>query len=174
MDKQHHTDKLGIFGLATFNTLVLVMVGLGTVYWNGGVPSITRTTETGTRLGLFLYLWGTTWWTTKRAITGIDLSNGHRHTGTLLGRGFLWGGMNGCSFLVGLVFITELPTIEWTAFAQLLSAMPLIVLFGGIPAFPIGGIIGLILAMIVSCLVSINTVCRAPRTLKKDVLPCPL
>ena len=172
MDKRHASDPLALFGFATFLTMVLVVAVLGTVYWNGGVPGVTRAAGTGTRLSLFLYLWGGTWWTTKQAMRSIELPQAHRQAETLLVRSFLWGGINGWFFLLGLMLVAEFPALDWSILVGFVSALPIALLFGGIPAFLIGGIIGLILATVVLFLVSINTVLCARCSPRKDHAPC--
>ena len=143
------TDRLLVWSLATFHTGLFVICLVIVLYWNGTLGDLLHNLNTLIGLTFFVVLWCTTWWCTRKARRGITLLTpaGLLPSGELLSRGTAWGGVNGILFAVilflGLGISSTIPA-------------PLYALFLSIPAFFIGGIVGVLLAVVDSTLLAIS------------------
>jgi hypothetical protein len=99
--------RLATWALASFHATFLVIAAVLIVFTRGGLGSLLASLNTLVGLGLFIALWVTTFFTTERALEGIDLAQ-DRDERTFARRAFRWGAANGMAFLavLGLVLIT--------------------------------------------------------------------
>jgi hypothetical protein len=134
--------------LGTFHTVALALVLLLLVYPRGGLGATLVNLSTVTGLALFVALWTTTLFTTRRAIAGLDLLGGA--TAGFHRRALRWGGVNGMLFFVCLVAILVVNAILTAPPAANAGAIFLTAAFYGMFglafAFVIGALVGIVLA----------------------------
>lgn len=99
--------QLVTWSLATFHATVFVLAIVLFAYSRGALGPALSGLNTLVGLGLFVALWATTYFTTARALRGLDLVGSARDSGGYGRRAFRWGGANGMSFLavLGIVAI---------------------------------------------------------------------
>jgi hypothetical protein len=138
--------RLVTWSLATFHATVFVLVIVLFGYSGGGLGGALGGLNTFVGLGLFLALWATTYFTTSRALRGLDLIGSGRDRGTYPRRAVRWGAANGISFLAILGIVAILTAISNTRPGQVTSG----ILFPALLILPIalavsavvGGVIG--------------------------------
>jgi len=137
--------------LGTFHPVALITLAVVVLYLGGGLSSVLDSLGTLPGLALFLALWFTSVWSTKRALRGalgpaLEL---RLSLGDVVGRALIRGGLNGLAFLPFLALILGV-----SALIQSPTSAPFIVVIGGlafasvgaIAAFTIGCIVGIVFA----------------------------
>jgi hypothetical protein len=152
MPVSSRTNQLLIWCLSAFQTAGLVLVLVTLIYVSGDLGETLDGLNTGVGLGLYGVLWATNWWATRRAIEGLDLIDPTRPVtgGALIGRGLLWGGVNGVLFLVVLLvpLLLIVATSEDATVLGMFAILAYLVFIGGIASFIVGSVIGLAFASI--------------------------
>ncbi len=99
--------KLVTWSLATFHATAFVLAIVLFAYSRDALGAGLSGLNTFVGLGLFVALWATTYFTTSRALKGLDLIGSARDRDGYVRRTFRWGAANGMSFLVilGIVAI---------------------------------------------------------------------
>lgn len=99
--------KLVTWSLATFHATAFVLAIVLFAYSRDALGAGLSGLNTFVGLGLFVALWATTYFTTSRALMGLDLIASARDRDDYVRRTFRWGAANGMSFLVilGIVAI---------------------------------------------------------------------
>lgn len=144
-------DRLVSWVLGTFHAAFLITVAVVVLYLTGGLNSLLDSLGTLPGLALFLALWFTSVWSSRRALRGA-LGPGLEvmlPTSDVVGRAFICGGLNGLAFLPFLALILGI-----VALIQSPTSAPFVVLVGGIvfasfgavAAFIIGSIVGVLFA----------------------------
>jgi hypothetical protein len=177
MDKHPFPNRALTFGLATFHTVFFVVFLVLLLYSRGILGSLLAGLNTLTGYAVFGVLWGTTWWTTRRALRGylkgIDQDGGLNWTaevlkgqlgwGWVVARGVIWGGVNGFLFLIALALILAIYFLALTI-GSLLGAgilpdasltLILLALIGSPLGAVVGGVTGFILAIIDSAVLGV-------------------
>lgn len=96
-------DPLRRWTLASFHAATLLVAPLALLYAVGALGSLLQGVHTATGLGLYLALWGLTWWTNGRWLAATDF-DGLRGT---IRPAATWGAVTGVCFLfVLLVAVT--------------------------------------------------------------------
>lgn len=135
--------------LGTFHSATLVALLVRFAYPGGGLQFPLSSLNTLAGLALYLVLWATTLFTTKRALAGLDwLSDRPTEMGAFYGRALRWGAANGLVFFVvigiaqfvNVVAAGGALTIQAVMFGTLFVAS-----FGSAVASVIGGLIGVAL-----------------------------
>lgn len=137
-------DALVVWALATFHASLFMLVALLFLYWVDVLRNILPNLNTAVGLGLFIVLWGTTWWTTRIALAGVTQDAG------LIRRALRWGGVNGMLFLSVLVAGAGV-SAAFGQPAQLFGALFGVFFFlmiGSLFAFAIGAVVGTVLGVI--------------------------
>lgn len=147
-------DSLVVWALASFHAAALTVVPLAMLYLDGAVGDLLAGLETSVGLGLYLALWGLTWWTTRNVLRELreypeDEENADDASFTAVALvGGKWGGVNGTVFfwvlLAGFAAL-NLPT----ELGRALGAVPFLLVAGGVGtvlALGIGGIVGVLFA----------------------------
>lgn len=137
-------DALVVWALATFHASLFMLVALLFLYWQDVLRNILPSLNTAVGLGLFIVLWGTTWWTTRIALAGVT------QDGDLIPRALRWGGVNGLLFLSVLVTGVGVSAALGQP-AQLFGALFGVFFFlmiGSLFAFVIGAVVGTVLGVI--------------------------
>lgn len=93
--------QLVTWALATFHGTLFVVVSVLFAYARGGFGGLLANLNTLVGLGLFVALWVTTFFTTGRALEGVDLL-GDLEERAFMRRAFRWGAVNGMAFIVVL------------------------------------------------------------------------
>ena len=129
--------------LGTFNSAALALALLLLLYPRGRFGDTLAGLSTLTGLALYVALWATTVYATRRALRGIDLLGDAQAGDAFFGQALRWGGFTGVAFLLeaGLIQIAslalggELP----------LSSLPFLIPFGvigSLVAFVVGALVG--------------------------------
>jgi hypothetical protein len=157
MSEPARDDRLLAWGLATFHAAGFVLLLVTLLHVAGGLGSALGSLNTVVGLGLYAVLWVTAWWAARQAVRGLRLAEPDRPIAgwELLGRGFLWGGVNGAVFwlvLLALLVIQSLAGGTTRDPVSLgLALVSFLVLFLGIGvgvAFAVGGLVGLLFATV--------------------------
>ena len=147
MDNTHQPDRLLEWGLGTFHTIFFILVLIIPIYFSGTLGSILESLNILIGFAVFTVLWGTTWWTTHRALQmliqkqsyGLVLFERPFKLGRALSLGLLWGGINGALFSLVLLVVLAI-SLSPAAFVYALIVIP--------AAFLLGALSGIILAFI--------------------------
>jgi hypothetical protein len=92
--------------LGTFHTAVLGLALLLLAYPGGGLGSLLSSLSTLSGIALFIALWGTTLFCTRKALTDLDwLSDDAQVMGAFFWRALRWGSANGMLFLIALIAV---------------------------------------------------------------------
>jgi len=136
--------------LGTFHSAVLVVLIVRFAYPGGGLQFPLSSLNTVVGLGLYVLLWGTTLFTARRALAGLDwLSDRPADMASFYRRALRWGAANGLLFFVALLLAqfavalaTRPPatTIQAVLFGTLFFGT-----FGTLFAAVIGGLVGVTL-----------------------------
>lgn len=94
-------DPVLAWTFASFHTTTLLVVPLTLLYAVGALGSLLQGVRTATGLGLYLALWGLTWWTNRRWVAGTGLDGGRE---TVVS-GATWGAVVGVGFLFVLIVV---------------------------------------------------------------------
>jgi hypothetical protein len=97
--------KLVTWSLATFHATTFVLAIVLFAYSRNALGAGLSGLNTLVGLGLFVALWATTYFTTSRALKGLDLIGSARDRQGYARRAFRWGAANGMLFLVILGFV---------------------------------------------------------------------
>ena len=144
--------RLLTWSLATFHATVFVLAIVLFAYSRDGLGAALAGLNTFVGLGLFLALWATTYFTTSRALKGLDVLGSARDRDQYTRRVFRWGAANGMSFLVipGLValgtavFNTRPDQVGTGIFFPALFIAPIALAVSA----AVGGVVGLIFGTI--------------------------
>lgn len=93
------------WALATFHTVLFVLVVVLFLYSRGALGPALAGLNTLVGLGLFGALWATTYVTTARALRGLDVLDSAEGREVYLVRAFRWGAANGIAFLAVLAVV---------------------------------------------------------------------
>jgi hypothetical protein len=114
--------------LAGFHTTTLLVVPLLLLYAADALGSLLQGVHTATGLGLYLALWGLTWWTNRRWLAGTRLDGWGA-----VRPGATWGAATGVGFLFVLVAAVGVALGEPVLVAVLvLVGTPVAALVGGL------------------------------------------
>jgi hypothetical protein len=94
--------NLVTWSLATFHATTFVLAIVLFAYSRGGLGAALGGLNTFVGLGLFVALWVTTYFTTARALRGLDLVRSARDREAYARRTVRWGARNGMAFLAVL------------------------------------------------------------------------
>jgi hypothetical protein len=144
--------KLVTWSLATFHATVFVLVIVLLAYSRGGLGGALGGLNTVVGLGLFVALWATTYFTTSRALRGLDLIGSARDRGSYPRRVLRWGAVNGMAFLAILGIVAILTAIPNTRPGQVTSGILFPALFilpiALVVSAAVGGAVGAVFGII--------------------------
>ena len=140
------------WSLATFHATTFVLAIVLFAYSRNALGAGLTGLNTLVGLGLFVALWATTYFTTSRALKGLDLIGSARDRKGYARRAFRWGAVNGMSFLVILGFVAVGTAISNTRPGQvpggILGPALFIAPFALIVSAAVGGTVGVIFGTI--------------------------
>ena len=137
------------WALGTFNSAVLALALLLLLYPRGRFGDTLAGLSTLTGLALYVALWATTVYATRRALDGIDLLGDVRAGDRFFGQALRWGGFTGVAFLLeaGLIQIVSLALGGNLPIGSLAFLIPFGVI-GSMVAFVVGALIGVTLGAV--------------------------
>jgi len=142
-------DPLVVWALASFHTATLTALLVGGVYLSGALGDLLGGLDTLVGLGLYLGLWATTWWTTRRAFAAIGAAGreGPVSRSVLLGTGGKWAGVDGVLFLWLLVGVATASSLS-VGSVTVEGALYFLAFVGvaSLLAFVVGAVVGLLFA----------------------------
>lgn len=154
-------ERLLVWSLAAFQASALVGALALVLYVRGSLGGVLGGLSTPAGLALFAGLWGTTWWSTRRALCRAPAFALDELTGTarLLGQGVFWGAVNGVLFLIWAIAVVIVGAIVSVGASpvSLILIVPY-VLFGAPFAALIGAVVGVSFAALVSLLLCLTRV----------------
>ena len=144
--------KLVTWSLATFHATTFVLVIVLFAYSGGGLGGALSGLNTFVGLGLFVALWVTTYFTTARALAGLDLIASVRDRDGYLRRTLRWGSRNGMAFLAVLGVVALFAAVANTRPEQVGPGILFPALFIApialVVSAAVGGAVGLIFGFI--------------------------
>jgi hypothetical protein len=148
------TDERALAGwiLGTFHTSVLVLSLLLLLYPRGVLGEVLQGLSTATGLALFVALWLTTSYATRRALRGLDwFSDDPAEMAIFFGRALRWGAVNGVLFLAALGVVLLVNALLTVPVGTVLGGLSIGFFFGifGTPvALVLGAVVGVTLGAI--------------------------
>lgn len=146
-------ERFITFTLGTFHTAIFVITAVLVVHLAGALAGLLAGLNTLTGLTLFAALWGTTTWSTGRALRGVRLPDVSMSTpiGATVARASRAGALNGILFLGSAALILAL-----SALLAGQGESILVFVFGGIVFVTLGAVAaattGVILGVLLSAL----------------------
>jgi hypothetical protein len=133
--------------LGTFHTTVFGLALLLLLYPRGGFGAALGNLSTLSGLAIFVALWATTLFTTRRALEGLNwLDDDPAQMAVFFRRALRWGGVNGMLFLAALGAILLVGALA-TAPGSITPALIFLVFIGAI---------GLVVSYVVGALVGVT------------------
>jgi hypothetical protein len=149
MNREPNDSGLVEWLLGSFHTTALAMALLLLLYPLGGLGDLLQGLSTATGLALFLALWLTTLYSTRRALRGLDwLSDDPIEMGLFFGRALRWGALNGVLFLLALGIVLLTSALLTTPLSSVFAGLGFVVFagfFGAPVALVIGSVVGVTL-----------------------------
>lgn len=144
-------SRLTTWSFATFHVALFVVAAVLFLYSRGGFGATLASLNTLLGLGLFIALWATTFFTTRRAFRGLDLADAAALR-LLPRRAIRWGAANGVAFLA----LLAIPLIVGAIAAARPGGNPLAPLGFAVIASPfalsvaavVGALVGLVLSLV--------------------------
>lgn len=134
--------------LGTFHTTVFGLALILLLYLRGGFGAALGSLSTLSGLALFVALWATTLFTTRRALEGLNwLEDDSAQMAVFFRRALRWGGVNGMLFLAALGAILLLSALA-TAPGSITPALIFFVFIaaiGLVVSYVVGAIVGVAL-----------------------------
>jgi hypothetical protein len=149
-----------VFGwaLGTLHATLFVLAIVVSAFRAGGLDDLLGGLNTLLGLGLYGGLWMLTWWTTTRAVAGVDWRQvTAEDTGKLLLRGLRWGGATGVLVLLAVAVLLLANAMVGgiqgggagtDALVGIAVASTTGLLIGSLVAFVLGGVVGVAFALI--------------------------
>ncbi len=147
------TPLLG-WALGTMHAGLFVLAIVALLYRAGGLDDLLGGLNTLLGLGLYCLLWLVTWWTTSRAVAGVDWNAlKAEDTGELLLRGLRWGGTTGILVLLGLALLALAIAVASAIGGRIPGGDPSGSLVGVAAASTTGLLLGVIVAFVLGAVV---------------------
>lgn len=150
-------QRLLAWALAAFHNGFFFAATFALLYRSGRLADLLGSLNTLLGIAVFAALWALTWWTTRRALAGVDwlALERPRQLLPIAGRGLLWGGVNGLLFflaalLVGGVSALVLASLQPSNASEALTILPGLIFVGAagsIVSFGLGAAVGLALGL---------------------------
>ena len=144
--------KLVTWSLATFHATTFVLAIVLFAYSGGGLGGALSGLNTFVGLGLFVALWATTYFTTSKALAGLDLIGSARDRDGYVRRTLRWGSRNGMAFLSILGIVALFAAVSNTRPGQVASGILFPALFVApialVVSAAVGGAVGVIFGFI--------------------------
>jgi hypothetical protein len=132
--------------LGTFHTSVFGLALLLLLYPRGGLGATLQGLSTLSGLAIFVALWATTIFTTRRALSGLDwLADDPAQMAVFFRRALRWGGVNGLLFLAALgaiLLLNTLVTARDSFTSPALTVFAFIGAIGIVVSYAIGAVVG--------------------------------
>ncbi|MFB6101652.1 MAG: hypothetical protein ABEJ73_03730 [Haloplanus sp.] len=118
-----------VWALSSFHAAALLVAPLLPLHAVGALGSLLQGVSTAAGLGLYVALWGITWWTNRRWLAAATL----RGMRGVLGLGATWGAVTGVGFFAVLLVVVavNLPELGFLAVLALVGT-PVAALIGAL------------------------------------------
>jgi hypothetical protein len=149
MNERLRVNGLVDWVLGTFHTTVVGLTLLLLLYPRGGFGATLSSLSTLSGLAIFIALWATTVFTTRRALLGLDwLDDDPAQMAIFFRRALRWGGVNGLLFLLALgaiLLLNTLLTARGSITSPALTVFAFIGAIGVVVSYAIGAVVGVTL-----------------------------
>src|SRR5688572_24543675 len=148
MTQTRRVNSLLWWVLGSFHTSLFGLALLLLLYPRGRFGDTLAGLSTLSGLAIFIALWATTLFTTRRALAGLNwLDDEPRQMAVFFRRALRWGGVNGMLFLAALGLIVVASAVAAARGSITTPALTFFVLFGAI---------GLVVSYVVGALVGVT------------------
>lgn len=152
MNERLRVNGLVDWVLGTFHTTVVGLTLLLLLYPRGGFGATLSGLSTLSGLAIFIALWATTVFTTRRALSGVNwLDDDPTQMAIFFRRALRWGGVNGLLFLVALgaiLLLNALLTTRGSITSPALTIFAFIGAIGVVVSYAIGAVVGVALGAV--------------------------
>jgi hypothetical protein len=135
--------------LGTFHTTVFGLALLLLLYPRGGFGAALGNLSTLSGLAIFVALWATTLFTTRRALVGLNwLDDDPAQMAVFFRRTLRWGGVNGLLFLIALgaiLLLSALVTAPGSITRPALTFVGFVFWIGLVVSYVVGALVGVTL-----------------------------
>lgn len=144
-------DRSGVlaWALGTFHACAVGLLLLLLIFPGGGLGPLLGGLDTTTGLVIFIALWATSVWTTRRALSGGEWLADPVQRRVFFSRALRWGAATGVLFLAELgvvVFARTLVVAPGSiGLNGIVGGAAFVATFGTLFAFVIGGVLGVVL-----------------------------
>ena len=143
-------SPLRLWSLTTFHTVSFVAAAVLGLHIRGALLTALGRLDTSLGVASFLALWALTWYATRAGVRqmgpGIDAAS----SATIVFSTTVAGGLNGVGILAIVAVLAVMSAVS-NGVARALGALPVLFLFvviGGVLAFTIGSVVGLIYGLV--------------------------
>ena len=137
--------------LSAFHATTLFVLLVAVAHRAGALGSTLSSIGTASGIALFLALWATTSWTTRRALDSYSLADATAEPWpAFIGPATIWGGVNGVAFLLAYILVRTAQIATWDQ-QPVLGALAINLVFllvGALPAVLVGAVIGVVFGLI--------------------------
>lgn len=159
--------------LGSFHTSVFGLALLILLYPRGGFGATLGGLSTLSGLAIFVALWATTLFTTRRALAGLNwLDDDGAQMAVFFRRALRWGGVNGLLFLIALgaiLLASALLTAPGSITRPALTFGAVIFWIGLVVSYAVGAIVGVTLgALDIAALRVAHAVTRSGKSSSRD------
>jgi hypothetical protein len=167
MSEPPRVNGLLVWVLGTFHTSAFGIALLLLLYPRGRFGATLESLSTLSGLAIFIALWATTLFTTRRALSGLTwLDDDPVLMGVFFRRALRWGGVNGLLFFVALgmiVLVSSVLAAPGSITSQVLTFFAFIGAIGVVVSYVIGALVGVTLgALDIAALRTARAVIRVP------------
>ena len=149
MNEELRADGLVHWVLGTFHTSAVGLALLLLVYPRGGLGATLSNLSTLSGLAIFIALWATTVFATRRALLGLNwLDDDPTQMAMFFRRALRWGGVNGLLFFLALgaiLLLNALLTARGSITPPALTVFAFIGAIGVVVSYAIGAVVGVTL-----------------------------
>ena len=143
-------DPLVAWALATFHTTLLVVILVAALHVFGPLGELLGGLSTVVGFALFLLLWASTWWTTRRTLSAV--SSDETAAFGVVATGGAWGGVDGVCFLWAIVAVNLVPRVGLGDLAKVeadtVAFFAVAAVVASLLAFLVGAAVGALFAAI--------------------------
>ena len=152
MNEASRVSRLLEWVLGTFHTSVFGIVLLLLLYPRGSFGATLEGLSTLSGLAIFVALWASTLFTTRRALAGLNwLDDDPAQMAVFFRRALRWGGVNGMLFLAALgaiLLLSALVTTPGSITTPALTFFVFIAAIGVVVSYAVGAIVGVTLGAV--------------------------
>ena len=145
-----HVSPLRLWSLTTFHTASFVAAAVIGLHIRGALLTALSRLDTSLGVASFLSLWALTWYATRAGVRQMGPRIEAASSATIVFSTTVAGGLNGVGILAIVPVLAVMSAVSYGVL-RALGALPVLFLFvviGGVLAFTIGAVVGLIYGLI--------------------------